>query len=168
MRSVARFAVVLAVSVAALVARPSHAQLLQNELLWKINETRAAHGLARLTPIDDLTMAASFLAGDSFRNNLEGHIDSFGRDGGQRLSLIGYSFSSWGEIVGHSWSNGTPEYLWTNDQMLEWWMNSPPHRANILNPGFTEVGIGVSNGGFREVAGQRVFHRYWCVVFGSR
>jgi uncharacterized protein YkwD len=30
----------------------------------------------------------------------------------------------------------------TADQMMTMWMNSPGHRANILNPGFTRVGVG--------------------------
>jgi uncharacterized protein YkwD len=28
------------------------------------------------------------------------------------------------------------------DQMMTMWMNSPGHRANILNPGFTRIGVG--------------------------
>ncbi|MDX6200026.1 MAG: hypothetical protein QOJ79_3177 [Actinomycetota bacterium] len=30
----------------------------------------------------------------------------------------------------------------TADQMMNMWMNSPGHRANILNPGFTRIGVG--------------------------
>jgi uncharacterized protein YkwD len=30
----------------------------------------------------------------------------------------------------------------TADQMMTMWMNSPGHRANILNPGFTRIGVG--------------------------
>jgi uncharacterized protein YkwD len=168
MRSLARFALTLAVSAVALLApRPSHAQLLQNELLWKINEIRVANGLAALTPVDTMTTAASYLTGEMFQRGYAGHTDSAGRDGGQRLTLLGYNFTSWGEIVGESYANGDASYLWGNDEMLDWWMNSPPHRANILNPNFTEFGIGVSNGSSVE-GGQVVYHRYWCVIFGSR
>ena len=69
--------------------------------------------------------------------------------------------------MGESNATGDASYLWGNDEMLNWWMNSPPHRANILNPNFTEFGIGVSNGS-RDEGGQLVYHRYWCVIFGSR
>ncbi len=30
--------------------------------------------------------------------------------------------------------------------MVEGWMNSPPHRANILNGGFTDTGVGCTTG----------------------
>ena len=30
----------------------------------------------------------------------------------------------------------------TADQMMSMWMNSPGHRANILSPGFTRIGVG--------------------------
>jgi uncharacterized protein YkwD len=168
MRSLARFALTLAVTAAALLApRASHAQLLQNELLWKINDIRVANGLAALTPVDEMTTAASYLTGEMFQRGYAGHYDSAGRDGGQRLTLLGYNFTSWGEIVGESNATGDASYLWGNDEMLNWWMNSPPHRANILNPNFTEFGLGVSNGS-RDEGGQLVYHRYWCVVFVSR
>jgi uncharacterized protein YkwD len=168
MRSVVRFALTLTVTAAAVLApRPSHAQLLQNELLWKINDTRVANGLAPLQPVNEMTTAASYLAGEMFQRAYAGHYDSAGRDGGQRLQLLGYNASAWGEIVGESWANGDASYLWGNDEMLDWWMNSPPHRANILNPTFTEVGIGVSNGS-RDEGGQLVYRRYWCVIFGVR
>jgi uncharacterized protein YkwD len=158
----------IAVTVAALLApRPSHAQSLKNELLWKINDIRVAHGLSPLRPINEMTMAASYLAGEMFQRGYAGHTDSAGRDGGQRLSLLGYAYTSWGEIVGESNAYGDAGYLWGNDQMLQWWMNSPPHRANILNPSFTEFGLGVSNGS-RYEGDQLVYRRYWCVIFGSR
>ena len=39
------------------------------------------------------------------------------------------------------------------------WMNSPGHRANILNAGFWNVGFGVAKDTFG--------HIYWCVVFAT-
>jgi uncharacterized protein YkwD len=168
MRSLGRFVLTIAVTAAALLApRPSHAQLLQNELLWKLNDIRIAHGLAPLRPVDEMTTAASYLAGEMFQRGYAGHYDSAGRDGGQRLQLLGYPYTYWGEIVGETYAYGDASYLWGNDQMLDWWMNSPPHRANILNPNFTELGIGVSNGGRYENE-QLVYRRYWCVIFGAR
>src|SRR5713101_5356030 len=41
------------------------------------------------------------------------------------------------------------------------WMNSPGHRANILSPNFTEIGIGMVNGGGK-------FGTYWTQEFGAR
>jgi uncharacterized protein YkwD len=99
-----------------------------------------------------------------YRRGAASHTDSAGRDLGQRLQLIGYSATAWGEIIGESHSQGGSQWLWGNAEMLNWWMNSPPHRANILNPNFTEIGLGVSTGSPDGSA----FNRYWCVVFGRR
>jgi uncharacterized protein YkwD len=180
MRSLARFAFTLAVTAAALLApRASHAQVarefnwlirdisLVNELHGIINDIRGKNGLAPLSPVNEMTTAASNLAGEMFQRGYASHYDSAGRDGGQRLQLLGYVPRYWGEIIGESYAYGDSSYLWGNGQMLDWWMNSPPHRANILDPNFTEVGIWVKSGP-RDEGGQIVYRRYWCVIFGSR
>jgi uncharacterized protein YkwD len=186
-RLLARHLLALTVATVSLLpAAPSHAQrifdtirfdpsltwrnqaqaLPQNRLLWLINDTRVAHGLAPLTPNNEILNAASFLAGDMAKNERASHTDSYGRDGGQRLVLSGYQPAAWGEIIGESWATGSPEYLWTEQDMLNWWMNSPPHRANILNPTFTEIGVGIAN---KTIPGApTTYRRYWCVVFGDR
>jgi uncharacterized protein YkwD len=41
------------------------------------------------------------------------------------------------------------------------WMNSPGHRANILSPNFTEIGVGMVQGGGK-------FGTYWAEEFGAR
>jgi uncharacterized protein YkwD len=178
MRSLARFALTLAVTAAALLApRPSHAQV-PNEFIWQlydialvgelhvlINDIRVRNGLAPLSPVNEMTTAASNLVGEMFQRGYASHYDSAGRDGGQRLQLLGYNYTSWGEIIGESW--GDASSLWGNGEMLNWWLNSPPHRANILNPNFTEFGGWVRSGP-REEGGQIVYRRYWCVIFGSR
>lgn len=180
MRSLARFALTLAVTAAALLApRPSHAQV-PNEAIWQaydvalvgelhvlINDIRARNGLAPLTAVNAMTTASSNLVNEMFQQGYASHSDSAGRDAGQRLTLLGYNFTSWGEIIGEAKATGDPSGLWGNGEMLNWWMNSPPHRANILNPNFTEFGGWVRSGWGQE-GGQLVYHRYWCVVFGSR
>lgn len=40
------------------------------------------------------------------------------------------------------------------------WMNSPGHRANILNPAYTHAGGGVARGSDGRL--------YWCVIFGGK
>ena len=57
---------------------------------------------------------------------------------GQRLTTAGASFSSWGENI----AMGQP----TPAEVMSAWMNSPGHRANILTPGFTHLGVGVRYG----------------------
>jgi uncharacterized protein YkwD len=49
----------------------------------------------------------------------------------------------------------------TPEAVVESWMASPGHRANILSPQFTEIGVGVTSGD-----GQ--YGTYWTQEFGTR
>jgi uncharacterized protein YkwD len=46
--------------------------------------------------------------------------------------------------VGENAYYGSPNP--TPYQAVSWWMNSPGHRANILNPDLSELGVGVVQG----------------------
>jgi uncharacterized protein YkwD len=48
----------------------------------------------------------------------------------------------------------------TPEAVVQGWMSSPGHRANLLNPRYTEVGIGLAGGGR--------FGSYWTQNFGTR
>jgi uncharacterized protein YkwD len=45
------------------------------------------------------------------------------------------------------------------NRMVEWWKNSDGHRANMLNPQFTEIGVGAA----RSKSGKY----YYCQVFAN-
>jgi uncharacterized protein YkwD len=62
------------------------------------------------------------------------HVGSNGSDPGQRMQAAGFAWHTWGENVAF----GYP----TADAVVAAWMNSAPHRANILNPAFTSIGVG--------------------------
>jgi len=68
-----------------------------------------------------------------------------------RTKDAGYHYHLVGENI--AWNRETPRAV------LEGWMNSPPHRENILKEEFTEIGVGVT----KNKAGER----YWVQVFGS-
>ena len=59
------------------------------------------------------------------------------------------SYRSAGENI--AWGQKTPE------QVMEAWMNSDGHRANILNAKFTKIGVGQ----YRDAAGRN----YWVQLF---
>lgn len=54
----------------------------------------------------------------------------------------GYQF----EIVAENLALGD---FGTDQKLVQAWMNSPTHRANILNPRFTEIGVAAANGDFK-------------------
>lgn len=64
------------------------------------------------------------------------HTGSNGSSAGDRIRANGGSFRTWGENVaaGFGSANG----------VVNGWMNSSGHRANILNPAFTQIGVAVS------------------------
>ncbi len=51
-----------------------------------------------------------------------------------RLAAVSYEWSAYGENVAMGQHSGT--------EVVTAWMNSPGHRANILNPAYTEIGVG--------------------------
>lgn len=48
----------------------------------------------------------------------------------------------------------------TPEAVMNVWLNSAGHRDNILNPNYTEIGVGVASGGR--------YGMYWVQVFGAR
>jgi uncharacterized protein YkwD len=53
----------------------------------------------------------------------------------------------------------------TPEGVVAGWMNSPGHRANILNPALKEIGVGYYF--LAEDTGEVNYHHYWTQVFGT-
>jgi uncharacterized protein YkwD len=104
------------------------------------NVERAAAGVAPLGALPKLAEAASFHVEDQ-RNNLcsaatLSHVGSDGSRGVDRILRTGLNISRWAENVacGHP----TPEAV------VKGWMNSPGHRANVLDARLTHIGVDVA------------------------
>lgn len=79
------------------------------------------------------------------------HVDpDTGANPGDRIARVGYRFNDWGENVGAG--HRTPERL------IERLMLSPPHCKTILNPSFTELGVG-------HVTGGLFYDNFWTQAF---
>ncbi|WP_019869843.1 CAP domain-containing protein [Salinispora oceanensis] len=113
------------------------------------NAERAKAGCAALSVDDKLMTAAQRHSQDQADHRNMSHTGSNGSSPGDRLGDVGYQWRTYGENV--AWNQQSPEAVMTA------WMNSPGHRANILNCSFTEIGVGVasSNG------------PYWTQVFAA-
>jgi len=120
-------ALVIIASSALLVACPGTSSVPGKNLLTLINDKRAAAGCAEVgapgtPPLNDI------------------HTGTDGSNPGARIADAGYSpISLWGEIV--YTASGAPYN--TEQATIDWWMNSPPHRANIQNCGFKNAGVGL-------------------------
>lgn len=84
-----------------------------------------------------LTLAAQRHANDMLRNGVDGHIGSDGSSPQTRIADAGYAQTGYtGEIV--YWGTGS---LATATAALDLWMQSPAHRAIILDCAFTAGGF---------------------------
>jgi uncharacterized protein YkwD len=115
-------------------------------LLFLHNQQRPlTASLHRQATLDLLaqTHAAAMAQAQSLKHELGGDIEA-------RLRMGGYPYRQCGENIASSYS--TPELV------MSGWMNSPDHRANILDTDYEEVGLGVT-----EVNGQC----WWCVILAT-
>ena len=118
------------------------------------NDHRAAHGIAPLTLHPQLTEAAEIHATDHESRECVGGLSHTGSDGsnpGDRIASTGLRVRDWGENI----ACGHP----TAARVVQRWIESPGHLANILNPDFTHLGVATGFG--------RDGYTYWGQVFGT-
>ncbi|GAA3247252.1 CAP domain-containing protein [Streptomyces labedae] len=111
-----------------------------------VNAERAEAGCAPVTANSTLNTAAQRHSEDMASTGTMSHTGSDGSDPGERITRAGYAWSTYGENVAYGYS--TPE------QVMQGWMTSPGHKANILNCSFKEIGVGLSG-------------TYWTQDFGT-
>jgi uncharacterized protein YkwD len=111
-----------------------------------VNRLRQACGVIGDDP--RLTAAAQRHADDMLKNGLNGHVGSDGSSPQVRITDAGYTRTSYtGEIV--FWGTGSAA---TPSVALDMWMQSPPHRAIILNCAYTAVGFATARDGNKMTA----------------
>lgn len=111
-----------------------------------VNEVRAEAGLAPLTLNVELAYAAELHSLWMLKVNEFSHTGVNNSTPTQRIADAGYVLGgTWttGENIAYQTQRGEAGY---SDDVVDLhisFMNSPGHRANILNPDFTEIGIGI-------------------------
>jgi cysteine-rich repeat protein len=100
-----------------------------------------------------LTCAARNHSKDMGENGFFSHTNLQGQGPSQRLMLAGYTWSTWGENIAAGYG--------TAQQVVDGWIDSQGHCVNLMNPAFTELGVGYFNG-----AGSEYGH-YWTQNFGT-
>ncbi|MCC7420444.1 MAG: CAP domain-containing protein [Planctomycetaceae bacterium] len=114
------------------------------------NQERTRAGLATLTVNDTLMTLAQEQSDRMANANTMSH-EVNGLSFMQRITSSNYNPAYAGENI--AFGQATPE------EVVTAWMNSPGHRANILNPNFTEIGVGVAQGSNGAL--------YWTQIFGQ-
>ena len=124
---------------------------LEYTILCLVNRERTARGLSRLRSNDRLDRAARGHSRNMVRRNFFSHDAPGGASVLDRVLRRGYRGPR-GTLVGENIAWGSGSYA-TPAEILDGWMNSPGHRANILHPRFEEIGVGVAHGAPRAVGG---------------
>jgi len=133
-------------------------------VLARINQVRAsgatcgAEGMfaaaAPLTWNDKLTIAAEGHSQDMAAKNYFSHVSADGRTLADRVNATGYAWNSLGENI----AAGYPGV----NAVMDGWIASPGHCANLMNGGFAEVGVVCVPG----VAGD-TYSTYWTMDLGK-
>lgn len=105
-------------------------------LLDSTNQQRANDREAGLTLNQQLSEAAQAKANDMAAKNYWSHTAPDGRTPWSFINASGYSYEAAGENLAYGFANG--------DDVVNAWMNSPTHRANVLDTKYKNVGFGVA------------------------
>ena len=124
------------------------------EVLTLTNQERAELGLHALSWNGDLFTAARGHSEDMAAQDYFSHTSIDGRSPADRIDATGYDWQTWGENIAAGYS--TPEAV------MNGWMNSDGHRANILQEAFCDLGVGY---GFDSSSSYR---HYWTQNFGRQ
>lgn len=122
---------------------------LENEVIRITNIERTKRGLIPLKANWQLSRVARYKSQDMVNKNYFSHQSPTYGSPFNMMENFGLKFSSAGENI--AFGQRSPQ------EVVNSWMNSPGHRANILSSSYTEIGVGVakkSNGTF-----------YWTQMF---
>ena len=121
------------------------------EVVRLVNVERAKEGLAPLGTYDSLTKAAQIRAPEI--------VTIFSHDRPDGTSCFTAMDQTGAKKGAYTWGENIAAGNATAAATVEQWMNSPGHRANILNAKFTHIGVG-----YQHSAGSTYGH-YWVQMF---
>ena len=118
------------------------AVLLKSKIILETNKQRTANGLKELLENNYLNNSATAKANDMFLKQYFEHISPDGVSPGDLVSKYGYEYLLTGEnlILGNFENEA---------ELVQAWMDSPGHRENILNAGYTEIGVSIIKGEYK-------------------
>ncbi|KJK55486.1 sigma-70 family RNA polymerase sigma factor [Saccharothrix sp. ST-888] len=111
---------------------------IQQQVIDLVNTERSKAGCSPVRNNSKLQAAAQGHSDDMAARNFFDHTNPDGAGPQARIEAAGYRWSTWGENIARGQSDPAA--------VMDSWMHSPGHRANILNCAFTELGVGVHQG----------------------
>lgn len=122
---------------------------LENEVIKLVNVERAKNGLKPLNSNWQLSRVARYKSEDMIAKRYFSHTSPTYGSPFTMMKNFGINYRTAGENIAYGQS--------TPAQVMNSWMGSSGHRQNILNPSFTQIGVGVG----KNSAGQL----YWTQMF---
>ena len=111
----------------------------QQEVLELVNKYRRQNGLSEVVLDKNLSTVAYMHSKDMAQNNFFSHTNLKGESPFDRIKNFGISYRAAGENIAAG--QRTPE------EVMNSWMNSDGHRANILTKNYNKMGVGIYYGG---------------------
>lgn len=111
---------------------------LEQQMLQLVNSERRKRGLKALVADEPLRHVARAHSSDMMKRGYFSHVTPEGKDPFSRMKKAGINYNKAGENLA---------YAATLEKAHRGLMNSPSHRAAILNKSFGRVGIGIIDGG---------------------
>jgi uncharacterized protein YkwD len=151
------------------VSALSQAQM-ESSITCLVNDERTSNGLQPVTSNSDLRDAALSHSNEMINESYFEHTSPAGLTFIDRIESTGYMHGARSWTVGENlvWGTGP---LSTPQALVTAWMNSPPHRENLLRPSFRELGVAavagtpVSNS---DLTGVTVSSEYGYRSFGEK
>jgi uncharacterized protein YkwD len=147
----------------------SQAQM-ESSITCLINDQRTSNGLQPVTPNSELRDAASSHSNEMIAQSYFEHTSPAGLTFIDRIESTGYMSGARSWTVGENlvWGTGP---LSTPQALVTAWMNSPPHRENLLRPTFREIGVAAVAGtpvSSSDLTGVTVSSEYGYRTFGGK
>lgn len=118
----------------------------EQQVIDLVNNIRVQNGLSRLKANWELSRVARYKSQDMHDKNYFSHTSPTYGSPFEMMRAFGISYRTAGENIAKGYT--TPQAV------VNGWMNSPGHRANILNSAFTQIGVGYVSSGY-----------YWTQMF---
>ncbi|MCT8977103.1 SafA/ExsA family spore coat assembly protein [Clostridium sp. CX1] len=125
------------------------AKTTESKVMQLVNAERARAGLQPLKANWELSRVARYKSQDMINKGYFSHTSPTYGSPFKMMESFGIRFSSAGENI--AMGQRTPE------EVMNSWMNSPGHRANILSPSYSQIGVGVA----KDAQGRL----YWTQMF---
>lgn len=109
-----------------------------DQVVAQTNQQRATAGLGAVTYNATLSNAAAGKARDMFSNQYWAHTSPTGKEPWDFMAGANYRYTIAGENLARDFMD--------TSSMVQAWMASPTHRANIMNARYKDIGVAVVNG----------------------